>query len=462
MSDNGDDKNPNKTVFRPSPLQGLKGGVQPAAPATGTAFPTGEAAGPQAAPPPVRARPAPGDDDIPQPAAAAARPRNAMMFAAAQVLALIAGVRSGRVQISMPDLHQKASAAVAGFDQALTSAGYDNETRQRARYAVCATIDDIAQNLPGHAADGAEWARRSLVVQAFNENIGGDRFWRLLEEMLARPAQYADLIELYHACLAVGFEGRYRVTPDGKSKLHEIMTGAYAALQHPRTVSPTELSPRWKGQPTPPEKVSFWATLALAAGVALAVLLVIFIALRLVLMQTGRPSIEALRAINPGQPLRMSRVAPAPPVPTSTQLQRIQAFLAPEIAQHLVAVEQDPQSIRVRTTVGQLFQSGSDALEPGRQALFERIAGAIEPERGGVRVEGHADSDRVASLAFPDNFALSKARAEAVARILRSKLTNAARVTSEGFGDSQPIASNATAGGKALNRRVEIVIPRAQ
>src|SRR5262249_7512116 len=150
-----------------------------------------------------------------------------------------------------------------------------------------------------------------------------------------------------------------------------------------------------------------------AAGVALAVLLVIFIALRLVLMQTGRPSIEALRTINPSEPLRMSRVAPAPPGPTSTQLQRIQGFLAPEIAQHLVAVEQDPQSIRVRTTVGQLFQSGSDALEPGRQALFERIAAAIEPERGTVRVEGHADSDRVASLAFPDNFALSKARADA-------------------------------------------------
>lgn len=464
MSDNGDEKNPNKTVFRPSPLQGLKSGGQPATPAMGTQFSPGEAAPapapkPSAAAPPARA--ALGDEDIPQPSFAA-RPRNTMMFAAAPVLALIAGVRSGRVQISMPDLHQKASAAVAGFDQALVAAGYDAETRQRARYAVCATIDDIAQNLPGQAADGAEWARRSLVVQAFNENIGGDRFWRLLEEMLSKPAQYADLIELYHACLAVGFEGRYRVTPDGKSKLHEIMTSAYAALAHPRATSQTELVPHWKGRPTPAEKVSFWATLALAAGVAFAVLLVIFIALRLVLMQTGRPSMEALRTINPQQPLRMSRVAPAPPVPTSTQLQRIQTFLAPEIAQHLVAVEQDPQSIRVRTTVGQLFQSGSDGLESGRQSLFERIAAAVQTERGAVRVEGHADSDRVASLAFPDNFALSKARAETVAKIIRSKLTDPGRVTAQGFGDSQPIASNSTPGGKALNRRVEIVIPRTQ
>jgi type VI secretion system peptidoglycan-associated protein len=466
MSDNGDESRPNKTVFRPSPLQGLRGAGQPPGPppATGTVFtPAEPAAAPRAPQPagPVPVRAAVADDDIPQPSQAL-RPRNAMMFTAAPVLALIAGVRSGRVQISMPDLHQKTSAALAEFDQALASAGYNTEVRQRARYAVAATIDDIAQNLPGQAADGAEWARRSLVVQAFNENIGGDRFWRLLEEMLAQPAQYADLIELYHACLAVGFEGRFRVTPDGKSRLHEIMTSAYAALQHSRTLSQTELSPRWKGVPTPPQKVSFWATLALAAGVALAVLLVIFILLRIILMQTGHPSLQALRAINPGEPLRMSRVAPAPPVATSTQLQRIQAFLAPEIAQHLVAVQQDAQSIRVRTTVGQLFQSGSDALESGRNTLFERIAAAVQPERGGVRVEGHADSDRVASLAFPDNVSLSKARAETVAQIVRSKLTDPKRVTSEGFGDSQPIASNATASGKALNRRVEIVIPRGE
>jgi type VI secretion system peptidoglycan-associated protein len=283
-----------------------------------------------------------------------------------------------------------------------------------------------------------------------------------LEEMLAQPAQYADLIELYHACLAVGFEGRYRVTPDGKGRLHDIMTSAYAALQHSRGVSQVELSPRWRGEPTPAGKVSFWATLALAGGIALAVLLAIFVLLRVVLMQTGHPALQAMRAINPSSPLRMSRVAPAPPIPQSTQLQRIQTFLAPEIAQHLVVVEQDPQSIRVRTTVGQLFQSGSDSLESGRQGLFERITAAVQAERGGVRIEGHADSDRLASLAFPDNFALSRARAETVAQIVRSKLTDPKRVTAEGFGDSQPIAPNSTATGKALNRRVEIVIPRGE
>ncbi|MGC1303339.1 MAG: type IVB secretion system protein IcmH/DotU, partial [Caulobacteraceae bacterium] len=315
---------------------------------------------------------------------------------------------------------------------------------------------------PGAAADGAEWARRSMVVRGFGENIGGDRFWLLLNEMLARPAEHAELIELYHACLAAGFEGRHRVSHDGRNRLREIMTGAYAALPHVRELSETEISPAWRGSPTPVARLGVWAPLALALSIAAGVLVVAVLGFRLVLIETGRPSMHAVLAVNPDQPLRLSRAATAPALPVSAQQDRLQGFLAPEIAQKLVVVEQDPTSLRVRTTVGQLFRSGSDALEPGRRSLFERIAAAVASESGPVRVEGHADSDPVASLTFPDNVALSKARAETVAAILRAGLRDPARVSAEGFGASRPIASNDTAQGKSLNRRVEIVIPRAE
>jgi len=348
--------------------------------------------------------------------------------------------------------------AITAFDQAVVAAGYPDEQRQRGKYALCATIDDIAQNLPG--ADGAEWARHSLVVQFFQEAIGGDRFWQLVDDMLARPAQYADLIELYHACLAAGFEGRMRVLPDGKRRLHEIMTNLYAAMDHVRTLSAIELAPHWRGEPTPPRRLGFWSILAAAAGAAFALLLVIYIILRLVLMETGRPAMAALQAINPDQPLRLSRVAPAPPPAATGQLQTLKTFLAPEIAQHLVVVEEDGSTVRVRTTVGQLFASGSDQLEPTAKPLFDRIAAAIETQPGDVKVEGYTDSDQVKNLSFPDNTALSKARAEAVAAIIRAKLTNPARVSAQGFGDSNPVASNTTAQGKSVNRRVEVVVPR--
>lgn len=384
--------------------------------------------------------------------------RNPMLSAATALLALMAGMRAGRVRLPLPDLHRIAIKLGDAFDAALSALPIDAETRRRARYGVLATADDIAQNLPGRAGEGVEWARRSLIVRAFGENIGGDRFWLLLDEMLHRPAECAALIELYHACLAAGFEGRYRVAPDGRRQLHDVMTRAYAALPHVRGLSQTELSPQWRGTPTPMRRIGAWPPLLLGSAGGVLLLILALLVLRLILAQTGQPALDALTGVNPDQPLRLSRNAAPVAAPDNEAGDRLRRFLAPEIAQRLVTVEQDATSVRVRTTVGGLFASGSDALEARARPLFERIGTAIEAEPGRVRVEGHADSDAVATLTFPDNVALSKARAEAAGALIRSRLSAPDRVTIEGFGASRPITANNGPAGKALNRRVEIVL----
>lgn len=450
----------NKTVFRPSPLQGLKQqGAQPTAvPGFSYDAPpplsrTGSAPPPQSLAPSRLA-----EDDVPLPATPPAV-RNLLLAEAGPVLALAAGMRAGRVQTAMPDFHRQASGAIAAFDR--TVAGrYSEETRQRAKYALCATIDDIAQNLPGIGTDGAEWARRSLVVQFFQENIGGDRFWQLVDDMLRTPAENADLIELFHACLAAGFEGRFRVMADGRRRLHEIMARLNGALVHLRGLSMVELSPHWRGEKAPLGRVGFWAYVGLAAAAAAALLLLAYIVFRLILMSTGEAPGAAVAALNPDARLRLSRPGVPSDPPPSAQASALARFLAPEIRERLVVVEEDGQTVRVRTTVGQLFASGSDQLEPNRASLFGRIGQAIEKERGSVTIEGHADSDRVASLDFPDNMALSRARAEKVAGIVSGELTDANRVRVEGLGDTRPLESNDTAAGKSVNRRVEIIVPR--
>jgi type VI secretion system protein ImpK len=383
------------------------------------------------------------------------------MAAAAPVLALAASVRTGRARTPLPELHRQVSDAIAKLDNSIAGF-YPDETRQRAKYALCATLDDIAQNLPGTGIDGAEWARRSMVVLFFRENIGGDRFWQLVDDMLRNPAQNADLIELYHACLAAGFEGRFRVMPDGKQRLHEIASRLYGALEHPRSLSSQQMVSRWKGAAVPLKKISLWSHVALAAAVAAGALLLIYVALLLLLMSSGGASWDAVAQLNPDKPLRLSReAAPPPEAPASGQAEGLREFLAPEIQQGLVKVEEDASTVRVRTTVGQLFQSGSDELEPGREDLFRRIGAAIEKEPGRVVVEGHSDSDRLSgNLAFPDNVALSQARAQRVADIIAGQISQADRIVAEGYGEARPIASNGTAEGKSLNRRVEITVPR--
>ncbi len=460
-----------KTVFRPSPLQGLKSGAAPA-PAT-PAFGAPGFGAPDAgyaAPPPLSRTgvgPVAGaglaplrlaEDDVPLPATPPVV-RNIMLAEAQPVLALVAGVRSGRVRLPMPELHRRASEAIARFERAIAP-HYPEEQRQRAKYAVCATADDVAQNLPGIGTDGAEWARRSMVVQFFQENIGGDRFWQLVDDMLRTPNDNLDLIELYHACLAAGFEGRFRVMPDGRRRLHEIMARLHGALPHVRSLSMTELSPRWRGETAPVARVG-WSLVALAGAIAAAVLLLVFIVLRLMLASSAEDPRHRLAGLRPDARLTLSRPAAPPPNRPSVQASRLAKFLAPEIQQHLVVVVEDAQTVRVRTTVGQLFKSGSDQLEPGREALFHRIGRAIEAEKGSVTVEGHADSDKVSSLAFPDNVALSQARAETVGKLLKADLSDPTRVTQTGMGDTVPIAGNDTPEGKSQNRRVEVIVPRS-
>ena len=78
---------------------------------------------------------------------------------------------------------------------------------------------------------------------------------------------------------------------------------------------------------------------------------------------------------------------------------------------------------------------------------------ATHPDRS-VVIEGHTDS--VGSNDF--NLGLSQRRAESVRSYLLRQGVDPSRVTTQGMGESVPVASNDTAGGRQQNRRVEIIV----
>ena len=437
----------NRTViFRASPLQEMKN----AQPAATEQSPTsvgrsGSFTGAQ--------------DDIPEPPKPA-HTRNRLMRAAASLLSLLASIRSGRAQVDLPRLHGLTSEAVTAFKDAIRD-GYSEEIVRRATYALCATADDIVLNLPGHEKDLAEWAQRSIVVRFFGENLGGDRFWVLLDQMIAQPQSYGDMLELFHACMACGFEGRYRVMAGGRAEHLAKMQQTYQALAHPRELSSTELSPHWRGILTEIPRLAFWTPLVLAGTTAALVLLVIYIGFRFVLYQSAMPAFASLQAIDGQPPLRLARsVSAVLPPQISPQLERIRQFLAPEIAQGLVEVVEDASSVRVRATAPLLFDSGRAELRPEQYNLFNRIAAALNTEPGPVSVQGYTDSNQISSVLFPDNLALSQTRADNVASLLKKGMSEPSRVSAQGFGESHPLAANGTAAGRARNRRVEVVVQR--
>jgi outer membrane protein OmpA-like peptidoglycan-associated protein len=71
-----------------------------------------------------------------------------------------------------------------------------------------------------------------------------------------------------------------------------------------------------------------------------------------------------------------------------------------------------------------------------------------------VLIEGHTDADGTESY----NQTLSEQRANSVKAYLVTQAVTSGRVTTVGYGETQPVADNTTAGGKQLNRRVEVAI----
>jgi OOP family OmpA-OmpF porin len=107
-------------------------------------------------------------------------------------------------------------------------------------------------------------------------------------------------------------------------------------------------------------------------------------------------------------------------------------------------------------TLGDVFfETGRATLMPGGLQAIDKLANFLKknPDRG-VLVEGHTDSVGTAQY----NLHLSQKRAEAVRNALLERGVSTERITTKGFGESYPVASNVTAEGRQLNRRVEIVV----
>ncbi len=107
-----------------------------------------------------------------------------------------------------------------------------------------------------------------------------------------------------------------------------------------------------------------------------------------------------------------------------------------------------------------LFKSGSTAVDPkGREALLVLAAALNKKADVQVMVEGHTDNKPMNSEKIKDNWDLSVLRATSIVRLLMDDgKMNSKRLTATGKGETQPIADNKTAEGRALNRRTEIIL----
>lgn len=390
---------------------------------------------------------------------------NPIMRSAGPLLLLLGRLRVAALRASFASLMEQVAEAVKFFEIDIRAAGVAPETVNVAKYLICATADDIVQNIP--TEDRHVWTQYSMLSRFFGERVGGVRFFDELDRLSADPARNFDVLELQHACLALGFQGMYRASAAGAATVQNRQRSLYETLRRIRPRGASALSPHWQGQNLALTTSKFRAPTWALVGLILFLTFGFFIFLRAQLTQTAEATALETNALHPNTKIALQRRLPSPPPRVEAspaqlgQLERIKNAMATEIQSGAVTVEPIGKWIAIRVGSLILFKSGDAKVLPQFQPLAGRIGQVVEKEVGPVRVVGHTDNVALnAANRFQSNFQLSIERAKAVAALLRPALTQPDRLMVEGKGADDPIASNATAEGRARNRRVDILVTR--
>ncbi|MAY87802.1 MAG: type VI secretion system protein TssL [Pseudooceanicola sp.] len=456
-----------KTVIRPNPGGRLTPSAQPTPAAAATAAPADPL---DPAEPPTVAY------GVPQGHAAQATPRasggnakmamtgmNRLTACASTLFSLISRIRN-RAQHMDPDkLRLSVVAEVREFENRALQAGIPAQTVKVARYALCATLDDVVLNTPWGGQ--SSWGLQSMVGTFHRETVGGDRFYDLLARLEKEPGNNIDMLEFLYMCMSLGFEGRLRVEQGGAEKHLQIRAALARIIRAQRGPLEHDLSPRWEGLKKPFKALSAWRLLWIAVGLTSGLLLMEFLGLSYALSNSTERVIGQLSVIDSGQRATLLRRAPPPPPPppaptAEEQLKKVEGFLQEEIDDGVVEVFQKANTLVIRIAGSGMFGSGSDDLQARFEEPIARVARSLNEEPGPVIIVGHSDNVPIRSSRFPSNMHLSLARAKSVMNGIARIFDDPNRLTAEGRADKEPIADNGTAEGRARNRRIEVVLVR--
>lgn len=389
---------------------------------------------------------------------------NALAAMATPLFALLGRIRN-RAQHPDPErLRDSVMAEVRAFENASLQAGEDAQKVKVARYALCATLDDVVLNTPWGEQSG--WAMQTMVGTFHRETVGGDRFYDLLARLEQDPGANIDLLEFLYMCLSLGFEGRLRVENGGSDKHLQIRVALARIIRGQRGEFERDLSPRWKGVEKPYRILSVWKPVWITLGAMALVLALIFGGLSYLLAQRSTATLAALGAVEAAEPPQLLRRAPPPPPPPPQKTEvdkiaKLTSFLAPEIKEGVVTVLTEKNSVIIRLSGTGMFKSGSDKLNKDFEAPINRVAEALKDEKGHILIVGHSDSTAVGSGRFKSNEELSLARANAVLKMVAPVVGDPSRLLAEGHGPKEPIATNDTKEGRAANRRIEILLVKS-
>ena len=374
---------------------------------------------------------------------------NPIITAANPLLMMVPTLRSASAPSDISGLRARLIQKIQEFDNRCAQLAVADDQRAIARYALCTVIDECAQQTPWGGT--ANWAQQSLLINFFNDNWGGEKFFQMLTKMLETPARYQPMLELFYVCLSLGFMGKYQLAETGgRQALGDVRERLYQVIRSARGEVDKSLATQWRGLSVQGKSFRGFAIF----GAVIAGFMLICLGLYATLAFTLGGKVDAME---------LGKLALAKPVPTPAAVKpadkpRLAILLAQDITERRLDVKDLALESIVTLRGERLFESGSATPATTTLPVLERIADALNKVEGRVVVTGHTDNVPTSTLRFRNNWQLSQERAASVSTLIARKLEQPVRVSSEGKGDTEPVESNASADGRALNRRVEIVL----
>ena len=155
-------------------------------------------------------------------------------------------------------------------------------------------------------------------------------------------------------------------------------------------------------------------------------------------------------------------ILPGGPALSDEQIALEKAFAAnPDLRAH-ARLNNTEHGLVISLAEAGFFPSGDAAVNQDALPLLDTLADALRDSKMALRVEGHTDSTQISTARYPSNWELSASRASVVLSRLMARGIPAARLSLAGYADVKPLADNETATGRALNRRVDVVLVRQE
>lgn len=177
-------------------------------------------------------------------------------------------LRRGQLPDSVDGFVQAVQRFLDGVERGAMKLGIASEDVYASKYAFCAAVDEVVLSQPSSIRDA--WELQPLQLRLFGDHLAGENFFNRLEELRAQGAPRLPSLEVYHYCLLLGFEGKYRLEgPEKLGYLTARLGDEIVYLKGKRT----GFAPHWP----PPDSVAhtlrrvipLWLPAAVVAGIGL-------------------------------------------------------------------------------------------------------------------------------------------------------------------------------------------------